>query len=78
VELLVADLRVLEEVRRLAAEFQQTHHHLHLLVNNAGAAYPTRTLTPDGFETTLAVNYLAPQTPSQCRQAALAQTSCIG
>ncbi len=60
VELLVADLRVLENVRHLAAEFQQTHHHLHLLVNNAGGAYPTRMLTPDGFETTLAVNYLAP------------------
>lgn len=60
VELLVADLSVLEDVRRLAAEFQQTHHHLHLLVNNAGGAYPTRTLTSDGFETTLAVNYLAP------------------
>ncbi len=60
VELLVADLSVLEDVRRLAAEFQQTHDHLHLLVNNAGGAYPRRTLTPDGFEATLAVNYLAP------------------
>ena len=60
VELLVADLSVLEDVRRLATEFQQTYPHLHLLVNNAGGAYPTRTLTPDGFEATLAVNYLAP------------------
>jgi NAD(P)-dependent dehydrogenase (short-subunit alcohol dehydrogenase family) len=59
-ELLVADLSVLENVRKLASEFQQTHDHLHLLVNNAGCAYPTRTLTPDGFEATLAVNYLAP------------------
>ncbi|HEX9131008.1 MAG TPA: SDR family oxidoreductase [Ktedonobacteraceae bacterium] len=60
VELLVADLSLLQDVRRLAAEFQQTHSHLHLLVNNAGGAYPTRTLTSEGFETTLAVNYLAP------------------
>ena len=60
VELLVADLSVLEDVRRLATEFQQTHSHLHLLVNNAGGAYPRRTLTSDGFEATLAVNYLAP------------------
>jgi NAD(P)-dependent dehydrogenase (short-subunit alcohol dehydrogenase family) len=60
VELLVADLSVLEDVRHLATEFQQTYPHLHLLVNNAGGAYPTRTLTPDGFEATLAVNYLAP------------------
>src|SRR5947207_13359276 len=60
VELLVADLSVLEDVRRLATEFQQTYPHLQLRVNNAGGAYPTRTLTPDGFESTLAVNYLAP------------------
>src|SRR5947209_19237982 len=60
VELLVADLSVLEDVRRLAAAFQHTHRHLHLLVNNAGAAYPRRTLTSEGFEATLAVNYLAP------------------
>lgn len=40
VELLVADLSVLEDVRRLATEFQQTHRNLHLLVNNAGCAYP--------------------------------------
>jgi NAD(P)-dependent dehydrogenase (short-subunit alcohol dehydrogenase family) len=60
VELLVADLSVLEDVRNLATEFQQTHDHLHLLVNNAGCAYPRRTLTPDGLEATLAVNYLAP------------------
>ena len=55
VELLVADLSLLEEMRRLAAEFQHTHHHLHLLVNNAGCAYPTRTLTSEGLEATLAV-----------------------
>ena len=60
VELLVADLSLLEDVRRLAAEFQHTYPHLHLLVNNAGCAYPTRTLTSEGFEATLAVNYLAP------------------
>src|SRR5579872_2029755 len=60
VELLVADLSVLENVRKLATEFQRTHDHLHILVNNAGCAYPRRTLTPDGFEATLVVNYLAP------------------
>src|SRR5437588_2212276 len=58
VELLVADLSLLKDVRRLAAEFQHTHDHLHLLVNNAGCAYPRRTLTADGLEATLAVNYL--------------------
>src|SRR5437763_11599826 len=60
VELLVADLSLLQDVRRLAAEFQHTYPHLHLLVNNAGGAYPRRTLTSEGLEATLAVNYLAP------------------
>ena len=60
VELLVADLSLLADVRRLASEFQQTYPHLHLLVNNAGCAYPTRTLTSEGLEATLVVNYLAP------------------
>ena len=60
VELLVADLSLLQDVRRLAADFQHTHRHLHLLVNNAGGAYPRRTLTSEGLEATLAVNYLAP------------------
>jgi NAD(P)-dependent dehydrogenase (short-subunit alcohol dehydrogenase family) len=60
VELLVADLSLLADVRRLASEFQHTNSHLHLLVNNAGCAYPTRTLTSEGLEATLVVNYLAP------------------
>jgi NAD(P)-dependent dehydrogenase (short-subunit alcohol dehydrogenase family) len=59
-ELLVADLSLLADVRRLASEFQHTNSHLHLLVNNAGCAYPTRTLTSEGLEATLVVNYLAP------------------
>jgi NAD(P)-dependent dehydrogenase (short-subunit alcohol dehydrogenase family) len=60
VELLVADLSLLADVRRLATEFQHVYPNLHLLVNNAGCAYPTRTLTSEGLEATLVVNYLAP------------------
>lgn len=60
VELLVADLSLLTDVRRLATEFHYTSSYLHLLVNNAGCAYPTRTLTSEGLEATLMVNYLAP------------------
>jgi NAD(P)-dependent dehydrogenase (short-subunit alcohol dehydrogenase family) len=60
VDLLVADLSLLADVRCLASEFHDTYPHLHLLVNNAGCAYPTRTLTSEGLEATLAVNYPAP------------------
>lgn len=33
---------------------------LHVLINNAGAVFAKRTLTPDGIEATFAVNHLAP------------------
>ncbi|HEY3991457.1 MAG TPA: SDR family NAD(P)-dependent oxidoreductase, partial [Ktedonobacteraceae bacterium] len=33
VDLLVADLSLLQDVRRLATEFQQKYRHLHVLVN---------------------------------------------
>ena len=60
VDLLIVDLSLLQDVRRLAAEFQQKYHHLHVLINNAGAIYSSRRVTSEGLETTFAVNYLAP------------------
>ena len=60
VSLLLADLAVQAEVRRLAKEFEASHERLDVLVNNAGLIQNQRTETPDGIETTLAVNHLAP------------------
>jgi len=60
VELILADLAVQAEVRRLAEEFGECHDSLDVLINNAGLVQSTRTETPDGIETTLAVNHLAP------------------
>jgi retinol dehydrogenase 14 len=60
VSLMVADLSVQVEVRRLAGEFQERHDRLDVLVNNAGLVQSERTETPDGIETTLAINHLAP------------------
>ena len=60
VELMLADLALQAEVRRLAEEFGGRHDRLDVLVNNAGLVQSTRTETPDGIETTLAVNHLAP------------------
>lgn len=59
VGLIVADLAVQSEVRRAAAEFLASGRPLHVLVNNAGVVNLERTLTPDGLETTFAVNHLA-------------------
>jgi NAD(P)-dependent dehydrogenase (short-subunit alcohol dehydrogenase family) len=47
-------------VRRLAKEFQHKYSHLHILVNNAGGTYSSRTITSEGLEATFAFNYLAP------------------
>jgi NAD(P)-dependent dehydrogenase (short-subunit alcohol dehydrogenase family) len=58
-ELLVADLSSQAEIRRLAAEFQNKHDRLDVLVNNAGVFLRQRSITPDGIETTFAVNHLA-------------------
>jgi retinol dehydrogenase 14 len=60
VELMLADLSVQAEVRRLAEEFLERYDRLDVLVNNAGLVQSKRTETPDGIETTLATNHLAP------------------
>jgi NAD(P)-dependent dehydrogenase (short-subunit alcohol dehydrogenase family) len=57
---LVADFADQDAVRRLAADTQERHPRIDVLVNNAGATYATRRLTPEGVELTLAVNHLAP------------------
>jgi NAD(P)-dependent dehydrogenase (short-subunit alcohol dehydrogenase family) len=57
--LLLADLGVQAEVRRVAREFLATQRPLHVLINNAGVVNLQRTLTADGIEATFAVNHLA-------------------
>lgn len=56
-ELLLADLSVAAEVRRLAAELGPRP--LHVLINNAGIIEPERRLSTDGIELTWATNVLA-------------------
>jgi NAD(P)-dependent dehydrogenase (short-subunit alcohol dehydrogenase family) len=60
VSLMLADLAVQAEVRKLANTFRERHERLDVLVNNAGLIQSKRTETPDGIELTLAVNHLAP------------------
>jgi NAD(P)-dependent dehydrogenase (short-subunit alcohol dehydrogenase family) len=60
VTLMLADLAVQAEVRRLAQSFLERRDRLDVLVNNAGLIQSRRTETPDGIELTLAVNHLAP------------------
>jgi NAD(P)-dependent dehydrogenase (short-subunit alcohol dehydrogenase family) len=57
---IVADLRSLWQVRRLAETFRHRYSTLDVLINNAGVFLPVRTETEDGYETMLQVNYLSP------------------
>lgn len=59
VELLLADLSRVAEVRRAAAEYRARFDRLEVLINNAGAVHTRRQVTSEGFELTFAVNHLA-------------------
>ena len=57
-DLLIADMSSFGSVRALAAQVQQRCQRLDVLINNAGAAVSSRTISPDGIEMTVAGNYL--------------------
>ncbi|WP_136923699.1 SDR family oxidoreductase [Polyangium aurulentum] len=59
VEVLRADLASQADIKRVAAEFDERHDRLDVLINNAGALCSARKLTVDGIEHTFAVNHLA-------------------
>jgi retinol dehydrogenase 12 len=60
VELFIADLSSMAEVRALAQRIRQRHARIDVLLNNAGVYLPTRALTSEGFERMFALNHLAP------------------
>jgi NAD(P)-dependent dehydrogenase (short-subunit alcohol dehydrogenase family) len=59
VEYLLADLSVQAQVREMARAFRERHERLDVLINNAGAAFLRRNVSPDGIEMTFALNHLA-------------------
>ncbi|HME07872.1 MAG TPA: SDR family oxidoreductase [Bryobacteraceae bacterium] len=54
-----ADLSVLSGMKSAAAEIAAAEPRIDVLINNAGAMFTNRQLTPDGLEKTFAVNHLA-------------------
>src|SRR5258708_2975385 len=60
VDLIVADLSELSQVRRVASEFKQKYTQLHVLVNNAGGMLSEHKVTSEGLEFNFTTNYLAP------------------
>ena len=59
VELFIADLSSMADVRKLAQEFMAKHGTLDVLLNNAGAFYSDRKLSADGLEMTFALNHMS-------------------
>jgi NAD(P)-dependent dehydrogenase (short-subunit alcohol dehydrogenase family) len=59
IDLRLADLSALAEVRRLAQEVAAGYPQLHILVNNAGAILRRRQETADGLEMNMAINHLS-------------------
>ncbi|MCO7221366.1 SDR family NAD(P)-dependent oxidoreductase [Klenkia sp. PcliD-1-E] len=59
VERHTVDFARLDDVRALAATLAEQHRRIDVLANNAGASFPRRTTTVDGFETTFQVDHLA-------------------
>ncbi len=54
-----ADLSLIAEMKRVAGEIAASEPRIEVLVNNAGALFARRELTPEGLERTLATNHLS-------------------
>jgi len=61
VDIVLADLSVLQQVRDVAAQLHDKYPRLDVLVNNAGLMFGAeREVSADGYEMTLATNHLGP------------------
>jgi NAD(P)-dependent dehydrogenase (short-subunit alcohol dehydrogenase family) len=61
VDIVIADLSVLQQVREVAAQLHDKYPRLDVLVNNAGLMFGAeREVSADGNEMTLATNHLGP------------------
>lgn len=58
-EVILADLSSMKQVQQLGSTVRLSGH-VDVLIHNAGVFMKERVLTEDGFETTFAVNHLAP------------------
>ena len=58
IECIQADLAEWSSLRRVAGQFKQRYERLDVLLNCAGVLYPKRTISVEGLEMTLAVEFL--------------------
>jgi len=59
IDYLIADLSLLNEVKKLANNFSTKYTHLDVLINNAGGVNQKKTITSEGLELTFALNHLS-------------------
>ena len=86
---IIADLSLMKDTREAAADITAVVDRVDVLVNNAGAHFPEYRETSEGFESTLALNYLSPfllthhligqleRTASECGEARIINISSI-
>lgn len=55
----IADMSVIAEMKRVAAEIAAAEPRIDVLINNAGAMFARRQTTADGLEMTFALNHMA-------------------
>ena len=60
VDLILGDLSLIAETKRVARTVKEQYSQLDLLINNAGGVYAKRTVTHEGLESTFALNVLVP------------------
>ena len=56
----ISDLLSMKDTKEAADSITKVVDHLDVLINNAGNHFPKYKETPEGFESTLALNYLSP------------------
>ncbi len=59
VHVFIADLSVMKSIQHLVQQIQTQFSKIDVLINDAGAFVPTKQLSADGFELTLATNHLS-------------------
>jgi NAD(P)-dependent dehydrogenase (short-subunit alcohol dehydrogenase family) len=55
----IADLSSMAETRKVGVAIAASEPHIDVLINNAGAIFSDRRVTPEGLELTFAVNHMA-------------------
>jgi NAD(P)-dependent dehydrogenase (short-subunit alcohol dehydrogenase family) len=59
-QFIISDLSSMKDTKEAAESITRVVDRLDVLINNAGAYFPKYRETPEGFESTLALNYLSP------------------